>query len=52
VLRDHGVRVLTVRDILAFGVEERIGARVELEELAADTLTYRLANGAARGGRA
>ncbi|KAF8072641.1 CPN20 [Scenedesmus sp. PABB004] len=45
VLRAHGVRVLTVREILAFGVEERMGARVELEELAADTLTYRIADG-------
>jgi hypothetical protein len=46
VLRAHGVRVLTVREILAFGVEERMGARVELEELAAATLTYKLAEGA------
>jgi hypothetical protein len=45
VLRAHGVRVLTVREILAFGVEERMGARVELEELAAGTLTYKLADG-------
>lgn len=40
------MRVLTVREILAFGVEERMGARVELEELAAATLTYKLAEGA------
>lgn len=39
------MRVLTVREILAFGVEERMGARVELEELAANTLTYKLADG-------
>ncbi len=45
-LRAHGVRVLTVRESLAFGVEERMGARVELEELAAATLTYKLAEGA------
>lgn len=45
VLRAHGVRVLTVREILAFGVEERMGARVELEDLAANTLTYKLADG-------
>uniref|UniRef100_A0A383WIV7 Arginine deiminase n=1 Tax=Tetradesmus obliquus TaxID=3088 RepID=A0A383WIV7_TETOB len=45
VLRAQGVRVLTVREILAFGVEERMGARVELEELAAGTLTYKLADG-------
>eukprot|EP00879_Flechtneria_rotunda_P005256 GHRR01005541.1.p1 GENE.GHRR01005541.1~~GHRR01005541.1.p1 ORF type:complete len:392 (+),score=108.32 GHRR01005541.1:604-1779(+) len=44
-LRAHGVRVLTVREILAFGVEERMGARVELEDLAAETLTYKLAQG-------
>lgn len=37
--------MLTVREILAFGVEERMGARVELEELAASTLTYKLAEG-------
>ena len=30
-LREHGVKVLTVREILAFGVEEHIGARVDLE---------------------
>jgi hypothetical protein len=44
-LRAQGVRVLTVREILAFGVEERMGARVELEDLAASTLTYRLSEG-------
>jgi len=48
VLRSLGVRVLTVREILAFGVEERMGARVELEELAASTLTYKLAEGECR----
>lgn len=37
--------MLTVREILAFGVEERMGARVELEDLAASTLTYRLSEG-------
>lgn len=46
VLRAHGISVLTVREILAFGVEERMGARVELEDLAASTLTYKLADGA------
>lgn len=45
VLRAHGISVLTVREILAFGVEERMGARVELEDLAASTLTYKLADG-------
>lgn len=40
VLREHGVRVLTVREILAHGVEEHVGARVQLENLAMATLTY------------
>ena len=33
-MRDHGVKVLTVRDILSFGAEDHVGARVELEDLA------------------
>lgn len=45
VMRENGVRVLTVREILAYGVAEHIGARVELEEFAMRTLTYRLADG-------
>jgi hypothetical protein len=49
VLRSQGISVLTVREILAFGVEERMGARVELEELAASTLTYKLAEGETEG---
>lgn len=48
-LRSQGISVLTVREILAFGVEERMGARVELEDLAASTLTYKLAEGEHRG---
>ena len=34
VMREHGVKVLTVRDILSYGVEDHVGARVELEDLA------------------
>ena len=33
-MRDHGVKVLTVRDILSYGAEDHVGARVELEDLA------------------
>lgn len=33
-MRENGVKVLTVRDILSYGVEDHIGARVELEDLA------------------
>ena len=44
-MREAGVRVLTVREILSFGVEEHIGARVELEELAMRALTYHLSEG-------
>ena len=40
------LQVLTVRDILSFGVASHMGARVELEELAMKALTYRLAPGA------
>jgi hypothetical protein len=49
VLRDHGVRVLTVREILAHGVDEHMGARVQLENLAMATLTYQVG---LRGGAA
>ncbi|GBF90210.1 arginine deiminase [Raphidocelis subcapitata] len=45
VLREHGVRVLTVREILAHGVDEHMGARLALERLAAATLTYTMAGG-------
>lgn len=41
-MRENGVKVLTVRDILSYGVEEHIGARVELENLAMQALTYDL----------
>lgn len=34
VMRERGVRVLTVREILAYGVEHHVGARVELEDFA------------------
>ena len=39
-LREHGVRVLTVREILAYNVEENISARVDLEDLAFCALDY------------
>jgi hypothetical protein len=42
VLREHGLRVLTVREILAYGTDEHMGARVELEDLAMDAMTYEL----------
>ena len=44
-MRECGVKVLTVRDILSYGADEHIGARVELEDLAMKSLTYDLANG-------
>ncbi|KAK2079528.1 hypothetical protein QBZ16_001922 [Prototheca wickerhamii] len=46
VMRDKGVRVLTVREILAYGTEDHVGARVDLEEFAMQALTYELAPGA------
>ena len=33
-MRDKGVRVLTVREILAYGTADHVGARLELEEFA------------------
>jgi hypothetical protein len=33
-MREAGVRVLTVREVLAYGAREHVGARVELEEFA------------------
>lgn len=45
VMREKGVRVLTVREILAFGTVDHVGARVELEGFAMQALTYRLAEG-------
>jgi hypothetical protein len=44
-MRAAGLRVLTVRDILSFGVEDHMGARVELEELATLALQYEMAKG-------
>ena len=44
----HGlaaVQVLTVRDILAYGVEDHMGARVELEEMAMKALRQAGARG-------
>lgn len=47
VMREAGVKVLTVRDILAYGVEDHMGARVELEEMAMKALRYELVEGVA-----
>lgn len=45
VLREHGVHVLTVRDVLSFAVDEHIGARVDLEDVAMEALKYQMATG-------
>lgn len=45
VMREAGLRVLTVREILSYGVADHIGARVELEELAMKALSYNFAEG-------
>jgi arginine deiminase len=45
-MRENGVRVLTVREILAYGVHDHVGARVELERFAMQALTYSLGEGA------
>ncbi len=45
VLREHGVRVLTVREILAYNVDTNMSARVDLEELASEALKYEMAPG-------
>lgn len=44
VMRDKGVKVLSVREILAFGTVDHVGARVELEDFAMCALTYKLAD--------
>ena len=44
-MRAAGLKVLTVRDILSFGVDDHMGARVELEELATKALQYEMAEG-------
>eukprot|EP00195_Chlamydomonas_chlamydogama_P009440 CAMPEP_0202891208 /NCGR_PEP_ID=MMETSP1392-20130828/1328_1 /ASSEMBLY_ACC=CAM_ASM_000868 /TAXON_ID=225041 /ORGANISM="Chlamydomonas chlamydogama, Strain SAG 11-48b" /LENGTH=467 /DNA_ID=CAMNT_0049574893 /DNA_START=174 /DNA_END=1577 /DNA_ORIENTATION=+ len=41
-LRSHGVRVLTVREILAYNVDENVSARVDLEDLAFSALDYEM----------
>ena len=46
IMRNNGVRVLTVREILSYGTEEHVGARSELEDFAMLALTYKLADGA------
>ncbi|PSC74328.1 Arginine deiminase [Micractinium conductrix] len=45
VMREKGVKVLTVREILSYGTANHVGARVELEDFAMQALTYRLAEG-------
>lgn len=37
--------MLTVRDIMKYGVRDHMGARVELEELATKALVYTVAEG-------
>lgn len=44
-MRAAGLKVLTIRDILSFGVDDHMGARVELEELATKALQYEIAKG-------
>ena len=44
-LRAHGVRVLTVRDILAYNVDENVSARVDLEDLAFTAMEYEVSGG-------
>jgi hypothetical protein len=39
-MRENGVRVLTVREILAHGVEKHVNKRMALEKLAMNALTY------------
>ena len=45
VMREAGVKVLTVRDILSYGVRSHMGARVDLELLAMRALSYTVAPG-------
>lgn len=45
VMRAAGLKVLTIKDILSFGVSEHLGARCELEELASKALQYEVAEG-------
>jgi len=45
VMAELGVKVLTVKEILAQGVDHHVGARVELENLAMQAVTYRLSDG-------
>lgn len=46
VMREAGVKVLTVREILSYGVDSHVNARVALEDLAMRALTYTLAEDA------
>ncbi|CAD7696331.1 unnamed protein product [Ostreobium quekettii] len=45
VLRSYGLRVITVREVLAFGADDHVAARLGLEDLAMNSLSYRLAEG-------
>uniref|UniRef100_A0A061SHR1 Arginine deiminase n=1 Tax=Tetraselmis sp. GSL018 TaxID=582737 RepID=A0A061SHR1_9CHLO len=45
VLEHYGLKVITVQEALAFGVEKHTRARIELEELAMRSLEYKLAAG-------
>lgn len=45
VLRDHGIKVLTVREVLAHRVDVHVGARLDLEKMAAEALTYTMEPG-------
>ena len=44
-LYPQNAQVLTVRDILSYGVANHMGARVELEEMAMTALTYSMDEG-------
>ncbi|KAL6748381.1 hypothetical protein V8C86DRAFT_2879369 [Haematococcus lacustris] len=44
-LRAHGLRVLTVREVLSYNVDDNISARVDLEDLTFSALDYEMAPG-------
>jgi len=50
VLRRKGVRVLTVREILKYGLEDNLRCRIDLEDLAMNMLTYKREEGEEDGG--
>jgi len=45
VMREHGAKVVDVRDILMMDVDKYVDARVALEDMAASCLTYKLREG-------